>query len=41
MVDAERNERKSCDKRKKTNKKSLSIHRNIVPLHPILNKTIE
>lgn len=26
---------------KKTNKKSLSIHRNIVPLHPILNKTIE
>ena len=41
MVDAERNERKSCDKRKKIKRKSLSIHRNIVPLQPILNKTIE
>lgn len=26
---------------KKIKRKSLSIHRNIVPLHPILNKTIE
>lgn len=27
--------------RGKNKKNSLSIHRNIVPLHPILNKTIE